>query len=267
MKIGEIISIINDIASQTNLLALNATIEAARAGDAGKGFAVVANEVKSLSLQTQRATVDISRQISEIQSSIGDTVSAVQSIGVTMRDIHGSSEEIATGITQQQAATDEIARNVQLVSTSADDIASCIIRVRSSADDTISASKEVASASNTLLGQSNRLSAEVTDFLTAIRGAGSVAVFTRRPISQAVAITIEGHVIQSITSYVSVGGIWITDNLDMPLGTQVSVKLSGFDRHLKARIAGVGATGTRLQFPMDAGTIDFLESAIPQLAA
>jgi len=54
--IGEIIALINDIASPTNLLALNATIEAARAGDAGEGFAVVANEVKSQANQTARAT-------------------------------------------------------------------------------------------------------------------------------------------------------------------------------------------------------------------
>lgn len=67
-EIGDVLSIITNIASQTNLLALNATIEAARAGEAGKGFAVVASEVKNLANQTAKATDQISQQISEIQT-------------------------------------------------------------------------------------------------------------------------------------------------------------------------------------------------------
>ncbi|HYH21227.1 MAG TPA: PAS domain-containing protein, partial [Azospirillum sp.] len=66
-RIGEVVKLINAIASQTNLLALNATIEAARAGEAGRGFAVVANEVKALSRQTADATKQIADQVANLQ--------------------------------------------------------------------------------------------------------------------------------------------------------------------------------------------------------
>jgi len=65
--IGEIVSVIQDVASRTNLLALNASIEAASAGEVGRGFNIIAGEVKDLANQTASATEKITRMIESVQ--------------------------------------------------------------------------------------------------------------------------------------------------------------------------------------------------------
>ncbi|MCE1252258.1 MAG: methyl-accepting chemotaxis protein, partial [Anaerolineae bacterium] len=77
-QIGDIVAVIEDIASQTNMLALNAAIEAARAGEHGKGFAVVADEVRKLAEKSASATREIGQLVSGIQSSSQDAVQAMK---------------------------------------------------------------------------------------------------------------------------------------------------------------------------------------------
>ena len=111
-KIGDIVKLIRTIAEQTNLLALNATIEAARAGEAGRGFAVVASEVKSLAVQTAKATEAIAGQILAVQGSTSSAVESIRRITQRMQEIQHYASGVAASIEQQSAATNNISSNV-----------------------------------------------------------------------------------------------------------------------------------------------------------
>jgi len=170
-KIGEVVTLIQNIASQTNLLALNATIEAARAGEQGKGFAVVASEVKALANQTARATEEISMQVQGIQAATGDAVAAIQGIVGTIAAINDISGAIRQAIDQQGAATREIAGNVQQAAASTGDVHASIETLSRASRESSALAASLLAASNGLSQQSGQLETELRNFLGSLRAA------------------------------------------------------------------------------------------------
>ena len=157
-KIGQVVDIIQDIASQTHLLALNATIEAARAGDAGKGFAVVASEVKSLASQTASATEEISTQVAEIQGATKSAVDSNEAITKTITEINEIASAIASAVEEQNAATQEVSSN--------------ITQVTEAAGETGRIANDVLQAASELSQQAEMLTGHVNEFVQSMGSGG-----------------------------------------------------------------------------------------------
>jgi methyl-accepting chemotaxis protein len=167
-KIGDVTKLIRNIAGQTNLLALNATIEAARAGEAGRGFAVVASEVKSLAVQTAKATEDISSQILEVQNSTDKAVEAIGRIAHRMQEIDNYTCAVAASVQQQSAATGEISQNVTSAADGAKLVVTVLSEVAGATTETQDSAQTVLAAAESVEKAAANLRGEVEGFLTKV---------------------------------------------------------------------------------------------------
>ncbi|HXD45536.1 MAG TPA: PAS-domain containing protein [Pseudolabrys sp.] len=167
-KIGDVVKLIRDIAGQTNLLALNATIEAARAGEAGRGFAVVASEVKSLAVQTGKATEEIASHILAVQNSTAGAVEAIRHIALRMQEINQNTVALAAAVEEQSAATGEISHNVTSAAKGTSQVVGVLGEVAHAATDTRASAQVVRDSSQAVETAVSDLRLEVENFLAKV---------------------------------------------------------------------------------------------------
>ncbi|MFN8453560.1 MAG: methyl-accepting chemotaxis protein [Anaerolineae bacterium] len=129
-QIGEIIALVNDLASQSNLLALNASVEAARAGEHGKGFAVVALEVRNLAEQSKQATAQVKTILNQIQRATNAAVMATEEgikgvdTGAQRTSQAGETiQRLASSIVESAGAAHQIVASAQQQTTGMEQIA------------------------------------------------------------------------------------------------------------------------------------------------
>jgi methyl-accepting chemotaxis protein len=104
--IGEITTTVSEIADQTNLLAVNAAIEAARAGEHGKGFSVVAQEIRNLSEQSKKSTIQVRQILDEIYKAVENIVEQIQ---LSIQKVKNSREQVS----ENQKIVETLAEDVE----------------------------------------------------------------------------------------------------------------------------------------------------------
>jgi twitching motility protein PilJ len=170
-EIGDIVSLINEIADQTNILALNAAIQASMAGEAGRGFAVVADEVQGLAERSAAATKQIASLVKAIQTDTNEAVSSMEQTTAEVvsgaelaHNAGGALEEIETVSADLAELIQGISQSAKQQAGSARDVSSAMNVIQDISSQTLIGTTSTAESIGELADMATELSESVSDF-------------------------------------------------------------------------------------------------------
>lgn len=163
-KIGNIVTVISEIAGQTNLLSLNAAIEAAKAGDHGKGFAVVAEEVRKLAERSANAAKEIETLINESTKQVNQGSEIIGSTGHALEEILSKVGETSSFVHEISSASEEQAKGVDEIVKSTDLVSDLSSQNASAAEEISSTISEVTRTVEELARQNEELMQDIATF-------------------------------------------------------------------------------------------------------
>lgn len=225
-QIGEIVTVINQIAGQTNLLALNATIEAARAGEAGRGFSVVAAEVKSLATQTGKSTEQIAAKIGEIQSATREVVTSLASVAEAIDQLSGVTEQVSAAIEQQRAASENFAISAGDTSTAVANFAGRITGIADLVQRSSGTALDLAAIAAAMQAASQVLCREIPEIVRKAVKA-DLREFPRYGANFSARLDYYGRAFEVAVHDVSLGGACILGVERLKVGDQIALTFAG----------------------------------------